>query len=204
MATRGTTSTFAVVATTALVLGLAGCGDNGADDTAPTPSIGESSKAGEPTSEPAPGPGAIPTSFPEVGLEITDLPKLDDAYHDALVAFVDFERGRRATLNEAKLNPLLSDNAAGRVVEKFQGTVDYLQANNSHYRGDVTTEVVEAETKPGVLWLETCTDGTGLRIVENGQPTPVSGEPRLSARIVVTDVDGTWLVTDDTSLEGSC
>ena len=117
----------------ALALGLTACGDDDADassDNSPDldPTSEATSGRRDPTAtQPPNGPKPIPTSYPDVGLEYDGLPDVEGRYRDALEVFVAFDRGRLQLLREAKMNPLVTDNAAEPVVATFQSTAAYLQ-----------------------------------------------------------------------------
>jgi hypothetical protein len=194
---------------TALTLGLVACGDDDGDpssnnspDLEPT---SDTTGSSEPTTTSAPdGPKPIPSSYPEVGLEYDGLPDLEGKYRDALEVFVAFDRGRLQLLREAKMNALVSDNAAQPVVGTFQGTADYLQNEGAHYRGTSVATFDDVETDGDLLGLDLCLDGTELRYVDGGSATAPEGPARVPFRVIVTQHDGSWTVTEASTQEGSC
>lgn len=192
----------------ALALGLTACGDDGGDDTgsgAPDldPTSEATSATDAPTSEGA-DPEAIPSSYPAVGLEYDGLPELEGKYRDALATFVAFDRGRLQLLREAKMNALITGNAAQQVVATFQSTASYLQQNNAHYRGTTVASFDNVEEGNDLLGLDLCLDGTELRYVEGGSASAPEGPARVPFRVILTLHDGTWTVTEAGSQEGSC
>ncbi len=195
----------------ALALTLTGCGDDSEPSGGDSPDLGASSEPTETTasasassSAPPDGPDAIPASYPEVGLEYDGLPDLDGRYRDALEAFIAFDRGRLQLLREAKMNPLLSDNAADPVVSGWQDTATYLQDNDAFYRGTSIATFDNVETEGDLLGLELCLDGTGLRYVEGGSASAPEGPARVPFRVIVTQAGGSWQVTEASTQEGSC
>lgn len=204
-----TPSRAAASATTlaVLALGLAACGDDGSDPASETsPDLEPSSEATpESTATSAPkGPKPIPTSYPAVGLEYDGLPDLDGRYRDALEVFIAFDRGRLQLAREARMNPLLSENAAEQVVATFQSTATYLQDHNAYYRGTSVATFDEVKADGNLLGLDLCLDGTELRFVENGSAAAPDGPARVPFRVVVTQIDGSWTVTEAASQEGTC
>lgn len=156
-----------------------------------------------PSTEPA-GEDAIPTSYPEVGLEFAALPEVTGAERSAVATYVAYERGLRQLSRTAELNALLTDNSAPSLTPTLESTVDYLRSNDVRYRGTAVLEVaVEAfGTKAAVLDL--CTDASGLELVTAGTAGPVEGPPRAQGRVVLTAGGGGWVVTQYDTLEETC
>ena len=196
------------VTVAALALGLAGCGDDDDPSTDDPPDLSPTSGAtssDEPTElTTPPGPKPIPTSYPDVGLEYDGLPDLDGKYLDALEVFVDFDRGRLELLREARMNPLLSKNAAEPVVATYQSTATYLHDHDAYYRGTSVASFGDVKTDGDLLGLDLCLDGSELRYVEGGDASAPSGPARVPYRVIVTQADGTWTVTEAATQEGSC
>jgi len=194
----------------ALALALVACGDDDSDPSSgDSPNIGPSSESTDPTesetkSAPPEGPNAIPASYPAVGLEYDGLPDLEGRYHDALEAFVAFDRGRLQLLREAKMNALLSDNAADPVVANWQATATYLQDNDAYYRGTSVATFDNVKTEGDLLGLDLCLDGTELRYVQGGSASAPEGPSRVPFRVIVTQAGGSWTVTEASTQEGSC
>lgn len=191
----------------AATLALAACGDDGDPSSDDAPDIGESSSetttAPEPT-ESTTGPEAIPTSYPEIGLEYVDFPEPTKKTRPALEVFVAFDTGRVELLHNAEMNDRVRDNAAEPVVAQYQGTADFLQEHNAHYRGETVSTITDVVTKGDFVALDLCVDGSALRFVENGEPRPPDGATRLPSRAIITRTDTGWTVTESASLEGSC
>lgn len=189
-------------------LAAAGCsdasGDAGASD--PPSFAGSSSPADVSASSADPEPEAIPSSYPEVGLEYVDLPELDAPYRAALETFVAFDRGRLELMRKVRMNALLSDNAAPAVVAGWDDTLRYLRERDAHYRGETVATFVDVSHEKGFLGLELCVDGSGLRWVEDGRAGAVPGsrEGGVPLRAIVTRTDGGWKVTEAQSQEGTC
>jgi hypothetical protein len=196
------------VALATLALGLAACGDDDDASSDGPPDLGPTSEAtssSDPTELTAPpGPKSIPTSYPDVGLEYDGLPDLDGKYRDALEVFVDFDRGRLELLRDAKMNSLLSKNAAEPVVATYQSTATYLQDHNAHYRGTSVASFNSVKTDGDLLGLDLCLDGTDLRYVEAGAASAPDGPSRVPYRVIVTQTGGSWTVTEAATQEGSC
>jgi len=194
----------------ALALGLTACGDDDGDpssDNSPDidPTSESTSASTDPSTSTEPnGPKPIPTSYPDVGLEYDALPDVEGKYRDALAVFVAFDRGRLQLLREAKLNPLLSDHAAEPVVATFQSTAAYLQQHNAYYRGTSTASFDDVEEEGDLLGLDLCLDGSALRYVEGGSASAPDGPARVPFRVIVTQRDGTWTVTEASTQEGTC
>ena len=196
----------------ALVLALVACGDDDGDPSSsqspdldpssePTESTGPSGSTATTAPE---GPEAIPASYPAVGLEYDGLPDLEGKYRDALEVFVAFDRGRLQLLREAQINPLLSDNAAEQVVSTFQSTATYLQEHDAYYRGTSVASFDNVKTDGNLLGLDLCLDGTKLRYVQGGSASAPEGPARVPFRVIVTQNDGSWTVTEAATQEGSC
>ena len=190
----------------ALALALVACGDDDDSSSSDSPDLGPSSESTEPTestttSAPPEGPDAIPASYPGVGLEYDGLPDLEGRYRDALETFVAFDRGRLQLLREAKMNPLLSDNAADPVVANWQATATYLQDNDAYYRGTSVATFGDVQTKGDLLGLDLCLDGTELRYVQGGAASAPEGPAQVPFRVIVTQNDGTWTVTEAATQE---
>ena len=118
--------------------------------------------------------------------------------------FVAFDRGRLQLLREAKLNPLVTDNAAEPVVATFQSTAAYLKEHNAYYRGTSIASFDDVEEEGDLLGLDLCLDGTELRYVEGGSASAPEGPARVPFRVIVTQRDGTWTVTEASTQEGTC
>lgn len=189
-----------------LALALVACGDDGDPSSDTSPDLESSSEAteSETTSAPPDGPKPIPTRYADVGLEYDGLPDLEGKYRDALEVFVAFDRGRLQLLREASMNPLVSDNAAEPVVGTYQSTVNYLQENDAHYRGTSVATFDDVETDGNLLGLDLCLDGSELRYVEGGSAGALDGPARVPFRVIVTNHDGVWTVTEAATQEGSC
>jgi hypothetical protein len=196
------------VALATLALGLTACGGDGDASSDNPPDLGptsESTASSEPTElTTPPGPKAIPSSYPDVGLEYDGLPDLDGKYRDALAVFVDFDRGRLELLRKAQMNPLLSKNAGEQVVSTYQSTATYLQDHNAHYRGTSVASFDNVKTDGDLLGLDLCLDGTDLRYVEGGAASAPDGPSRVPFRVIVTQAGGSWTVTEAATQEGTC
>lgn len=190
----------------ALTLGLVACGDDDGDPSSEnSPDLEPTSEATESTTTSAPDdPEAIPTSYPDVGLEYDGLPDLDGKYRDALEVFIAFDRGRLQLLREAQMNAMVSDNAAEQVVSTWQSTAAYLQDNGAHYRGMSVATFDDVKTDGDLLGLDLCLDGTELRYVQGGSASAPDGPSRVPFRVIVTQHDGSWKVTEAATQEGSC
>jgi hypothetical protein len=193
----------------ALTLGLAACGDDGdeaSSENSPDldPASEGTSGSADPTTTTDPEPESIPTSYPDVGLEYDALPEVEGRYRDALEVFVAFDRGRLQLLREAKMNPLVTDHAAEPVVATFQSTAAYLKEHNAYYRGTSIASFDDVEEEGDLLGLDLCLDGTELRYVEGGSATAPEGPARVPFRVIVTQRDGTWTVTEASTQEGTC
>ena len=189
-----------------LALGLVACGDDDGDPSSEnSPDLEPSSEATGSTTSSAPeGPQPIRSSYPDVGLEYDGLPDLEGKYRDALEVFVTFDRGRLQLLREAQMNPLLADNAAEQVVASFQTTATFLHESNAHYRGTSVATFDNVETDGNLLGLDLCLDGTELRYVQGGTASAPDGPARVPFRVIVTQNDDAWTVTEAATQEGSC
>lgn len=169
----------------------------------PTVSASASQEPSPTPAEPA-AEDAIPTSYPEVGLEFAALPAATGAEAAALATYVEYERGLRRLSRTGELNPLLTDNAAASLTPTLESTVDYLQGNDIRYRGTaVLTVAFEAFGEQAAV-LDLCTDASGLELVTAGEPGPVEGAPRAAGRVVLTAGGGDWIVTQYDTLEDPC
>lgn len=176
------------------------------DDSSPATEQAEGSDepgAGESASTDA--PDAIPSSYPEVGLEFSDLPQPRGTKREALEAYVAYERGLRKLSRTAKPNAMITDHATQPLITTMESTVDYLRSNSIRYQGTADIAVSFVGNSARATVLEVCIDGTDLELVQNGSTKPINGPGRLPGRVVVTSNGQAWLVTQyDTEEEQSC
>ncbi|WP_244931550.1 hypothetical protein [Nocardioides sp. W7] len=193
----------------ALTLALGSCSSDTEEpktlelDATPSASPTPSAEPGEtPSGEPA--DDAIPTSYPEIGLEFSALPQASGPEAAALATYVEYERGLRELSRTGELNPLLTDNAAPSLTPTLESTVAYLRDNDTRYDGEVRIDVDLEGAGPRAAALTLCTDASDLKLVKSGRPGPVEGLQRAVGRVVLTAADGTWVVTQYDTLEESC
>ena len=186
----------AIAALVVPLLLLAGCADD------------EDPQAADPTGSAESGPESGPESstadvdYPEVGLDLVDLPELKGVYQQALQTYVDFERGRREAARTARLGRLLSFNATAPVVDLYRRALVAF-SDRGTYDGVVVIEFLELQTRDQVLTIDVCVDATQL-VVPDGAPTLLGEATRVPQRIKVTNIVGAWRVTRFEQLDGSC
>lgn len=145
---------------------------------------------------------AVEVDYPDVGLDLVDLPHLPGVYERALQTYVDFERGRRLAARTGEVGRLLSFNATASVVDPYREALA-AYADRGTYDGDVVIEFLDARPRDSVLRLELCVDATAL-VVPDGAPTQLGEATRGPQRIEVTNLVGPWRVTRAEPVDGSC
>lgn len=174
---------------------LAGC----ADDAAPATDGSDTSGA---TAGYDPSTTAGEVDYPDVGLDLVDLPELPGVYQRALQTYLDFERGRRLAARSGEVGRLLSFNATASVVDPYREALA-AYAGRGRYDGDVVIEFLAARPRDSVLRLDICVDATAL-VVPDGAPTQLGEATRGPQRIEVTNIVGPWRVTRAEPVDGSC
>lgn len=172
-----------------LATACSGAGDDpaaGTSETSVTPS-----RTG---TTPSSAPSAPRTEF--AGLELERLPTPTGRRADALDTYVNFERGLRETLLEARMSKALRRVSAPNVVAQFQRTVDFLRSHDQHYAGTARVTVDEVAGRGRVVVLEGCADGSDVSQVTGGKHRPVDKPVRALWRATLTENDGQWLVTE--------
>lgn len=149
-------------------------------------------------------PDAIPTSYPDVGLEFTSLPKVKGAKRAALETYVAFERGQRKLSRTASMNPLITKNAAPSAQQPLQNAIDWMHSNDTRYDGTARIDVSFEGAGAATATLNLCIDATDLALVTDGQKRPVEGRQRSASRVSLSNGGGTWLLTAYESLDESC
>lgn len=155
--------------------------------------------ASDRSSGPAP---AAAVDYPDVGLDLVDVPDLPGVYERALKTYVDFERGRRLAARTGEVGRLLSFNATAAVVDPYREALAAF-ADRGTYDGDVVIEFLDARPRDSVLRLELCVDATAL-VVPDGAPTQLGEATRGPQRVEVTNLVGPWRVTRAEPVDGSC
>lgn len=140
--------------------------------------------------------------YPDEGVDLVGIPELKGVYTRALRTYVDFERGRRLSARDGRVDRMLAFNATGEVVDAYRRALAAYDDRGS-YGGDVTIEFVRAEPHGDRLLLDLCVDATALR-VPDGAPG-ILGEPtRAPQQVEVTNFMGPWRVTRADRVDGSC
>jgi len=198
-------------AATALVVALAACSSDSDSGPEAAPSLDATASVDPAEPEPsepvssAPADDAIPTSYPEVGLEFTALPEVEGPALDALATYVEFERGMRQLGRTANTNRLLAETASPAFQPTIDSTLDYLRDGDIRYRGSVTVDVALDGAGASTAVLELCADGTDLQLVTAGRPGPITGPARVPMRVILSNGQGTgWAVDQYESQEGTC
>ena len=140
--------------------------------------------------------------YPDDGLDLVGTPDLPGVYAKALQTYVDFERGRRLTAREGRVNRLLSFNATARVVDPYREALR-AYGDRGTYGGDVTVEFVGARPRGDRLLIDLCVDATRLQ-VPDGAPTQLGEATRAPQHVEVTNFVGPWRVTRAEPVDGSC
>lgn len=186
---------LALVAT----LGMSACG--GEDEESPeslsldSESASESDSASE--SE-ASQPEAIQTSFPDIGLEITGLPKNPKAAkHELLSTWATFEHGHQAMTRSLRWNKMLTETAVGSARDMMRDQADGLKENDTHYTGDLVVELIELQRRGNFAVIDACYDTSRSRLVTNGKKEngPPGGTVRQVLRSSLNFAGGRWQVT---------
>jgi hypothetical protein len=193
---------------TAVLLALTACG--GDDEPAAEPTVqvdgspSPSATPGQETASGDPSPDALRAHYPGIGLEFTGLGEVPERFRPALETYMAFERGHFTMVRTARLNPLLTDSATPAALDLMRQTVDYLQENNTRFRGEVRLEILDVQGRDRVVVIDTCEDSSGLRLVEAGEPKPLEGRSRIPVRFDLNREAGRWLITGYTPREGTC
>ena len=199
----------ATVAVGTLVLATFGCsGDEPGTDAMDLPESGSSAAAssgsGDAQTADTSAPAEIPTSYPGVGLEFTDLPDLTGTEREALRTYVDYERGMRRLSRTGQPNALITDHAAPAMRTTVDSTVEYLRSTDTRYRGTAGIAVAVDGAGGRAAVFDLCIDGTDLELIRGGSAQPIEGPERVPARVVVSREGGTWRVSQYETLETSC
>jgi hypothetical protein len=140
--------------------------------------------------------------YPEEGLDLEDAPQLKGVYQKALQTYVDFERGRRLTAREGRVDRMLAFNATSDVVEPYREALKAYGGGGT-YAGDVTVEFLDAQPHGDRLLIDVCIDATALE-VPDGAPTQLGEATRALQHVEVTNIVGPWRVTSAEPVDGSC
>ncbi|KHL12097.1 UNVERIFIED_CONTAM: hypothetical protein LK11_39055 [Mumia flava] len=180
------------------MLVLSSCGGDEAGDDEIT--IGGATTSA--TSTPTDDAGSIRTSYP--GLEITELPAVDDEYGPALETYVAFEEGRRRMYETTRVGPLVRRNASPPVEDQMRAIARSFRDADSRLVGTNVLEVDAAESSDTMLALAVCSDTASMEVESAGTREPLEGDPRTMIDVTLTAAGGVWLVTDYTWTEDSC
>jgi hypothetical protein len=148
------------------------------------------------------GSAAVTVDYPDDGLDLVGAPRLDGVYAQAWRTYVDFERGRRRTAREGRIDRLLAFNATARVVDPYRAALREYDDRGA-YGGSVTVEVEDARPHGDRLLLDLCVDATQLQ-VPDGAPAQLGVATRVSQRVVVSNIVGSWRVTGAAPGDRSC
>ena len=208
---RAVATAFLLLATT---LALVACDEDGDTPAAEKPPEVDPSSNTSPSAESTEGtetegtesaePEAIPTAYPEVGLQLVDFPALTRKNRAALEVYVRFQRGRLQLLRQAAMNDLVLDTSAPPVLALWQDVADSLKANNTRFRGKSVATFTEVAIKGRLVVIDVCLDGSALRLIVNGEPGSFDGPTRAPFRTVVTRTDTGLAVTESRTLPGTC
>jgi hypothetical protein len=193
-----------VVATTALLLALAGCtGDTqtpAAPETTPAAPIPTSAAAPSP-SEP-PSPPAFGTVVAEDDVDASEGEVTVSAPSQLAVvdAFVRYTQVRLEMLNRAEVDQAALDEVAtGEAVTQVTSYADRLARRGEHVVGSIVVNVSGVEVEGTTATIDTCmqnssvdVDGSG-QVVEKKAPAAYLG--RVDALQVSSD---TWVIADIT------
>ena len=162
------------------------------------------SEDARPTTSPSATTASSATSVdhPDEGVALVGTPELKGVYARALRTYVDFERGRRLTAREGRIDRLLAFNATGEVVDPYRQALR-AYGDRGTFAGDVTIEFVRAQPHGDRLLLDLCVDATALEVPE-GAPTLLGEATRAPQHVVITNIVGSWRVTQVESVDGSC
>lgn len=180
--------------------GAAACGSDGSDEPSVSDRVKSDSSASVTTAEPT----AIPSSFPDIGLEFTTLPTLKGAQTDALRTYVTFMRGHSTMMRSGKVTKLLTETAAGHALQSEKDTAAYLRKHHGQYHGSLSVTVALQGSNKQVVSLNACLDGSKLTMTENGQPTKLDGEKRVAQAVSLQPVAGTWRVISNDGTGKPC
>lgn len=140
--------------------------------------------------------------YPDEGVDIVGAPELDGVYRRALQTYVDFERGRRLTAREGRVDRMLAFNATSEVVDPYREALR-AYGEGGAYTGDVTVELLDVRPHGDRLLIDVCVDATDL-VVPDGAPTQLGEATRAPQHVEVTNILGPWRVTRAESVDGSC
>jgi hypothetical protein len=145
---------------------------------------------------------ATDVDYPEEGVDLVGTPELKGVYQEALQTYVDFERGRRLSAREGRIDRMLAFNATAAVVDPYRKALE-AYGDRGTYAGDVTIEFVAAQPHGDRLLLDLCVDATALQ-VPDGAPTQLGEATRAPQHVEVTNIVGPWRVTRAESIDGTC
>lgn len=155
------------------------------------------------TADPSTTPSASDAvDFPDEGVDLVGTPELKGVYAKALETYIDFERGRRLTAREGRVDRMLAFNATSDVVDPYREALRAF-GDRGTYEGDVTVEFLDAQPHGDRLLIDVCVDATALD-VPDGAPTQLGEATRAPEHVVVTNIVGPWRVTSADPVDGSC
>jgi hypothetical protein len=140
--------------------------------------------------------------YPDEGVDLVGTPELEGVYQKALQTYIDFERGRRLTAREGRVDRMLAFNATSGVVDPYREALrEY--GDRGTYAGDVTVEFLDARPHGDRLLIDVCVDATDLDVPDSA-PTQLGEATRAPQRVEVTNIVGPWRVTSAEPVDGSC
>jgi hypothetical protein len=149
-------------------------------------------------------PDAIPSEYPDAGLEFTNIPDLDGKWRRAFRTYIDYERGVSIANRDGEITGLLTDNAAENLVTANRRSINYRTQNDIWGRGITVVDVKRVERQGRVLLLELCADLSGAWSVVEGVDQPPEEGFRLGSTVLVRQANDGWRVLQDDVEERDC
>lgn len=184
-----------------------GCASTGSDDPAaskPATSSSSPSPSAPGTTASARHAGALPTSFPEQQLHVTDLPRAKGPVRTALATYLEFESLVRDSLRTHHVSPRLRTLTGTSLFHTIVASAANMRRKSIVETGPTAVAVTGARGTAHVVALNLCIDVTRTRQVVDGSAKPLDGPPRAAARSVLTDDGGGWRVTEYTFDGDAC
>lgn len=188
----------------ALTLGLSACGGG---DEGSSEKLDLDSASASPSESPdkPDGPAAIPTSFPDIGLEITGLPKNPKGTkRELLTTWATFEHGHQAMTRSLRWNKMLSATTAAQARELMRSQANGLKGSNTHYTGERTVELIDLDLRGRFAVLDACDDTSRSRLVKNGVKEKEAPGDKQLVRMDLTFTGGAWRITSIEPGEDRC
>jgi hypothetical protein len=125
------------------------------------------------------------------------LPDLRSKWRQGLKTYVDYERGRFASIDDGELSDLLIENASSEELDTRERGLAYIRDNNQEYGGPVRIEILEVHHAGNAMDIELCLDLTDAWWKHDGELQPLDEFPEKSTALLHRS-DDDWTVLSRT------